>query len=177
MFSTRKIACLVVTSLSVQLVSLGVVWAQAPATAAPAAAPPMPYGAPITLEPALKVLAAAKAEADANAWPVAIAVVDGGGHLVAFHRLDNTQFGSVNVAIEKAKTAALFRRPTKVFEDVLAAGGSGLRILSLPGATPLEGGIPIVVDGKVVGGLGVSGVQSGQDAQIAAAGAAALSAP
>jgi glc operon protein GlcG len=144
------------------------------AAQAPAAPPIVPYGAPIALETALKVLAAAKTEADANNWPVAIAVVDTGGHLVAFHRLDNTQIGSVTVAIEKAKTSALFRRPTKAFQDVLAQGGDGLRILKLPGATPLEGGLPIVVDGKIVGGIGVSGVQSSQDAQIAAAGLTAL---
>jgi uncharacterized protein GlcG (DUF336 family) len=134
----------------------------------------MPYGPSINLETAQKVLAAAKTEADKNGWPVAIAVVDTAGFLVAFTRLDNTQLGSVDVAIGKAKTATLFRRPTKAFQDVLAQGGDGLRILALPGATPLEGGLPIVVDGKIVGGIGVSGVQSSQDAQIAAGGLTAL---
>jgi uncharacterized protein GlcG (DUF336 family) len=122
----------------------------------------------------MKVLAAAKAEAEANSWPVAIAVVDGGGHLVAFQRLDNTQYGSINVALEKAKTSALFRRPTKAMEDALAQGGAGLRVLALPGATPVEGGVPIVIDGKLVGAVGVSGVQSTQDAQVATAGAKAV---
>lgn len=151
--------------------------AQAPTAAqaaAPAAGPPPAYGEPIKLALALKVLAAAQEEADKNSWPVAIAVVDGGGHLVALHRLDNTQYGSVEVAIQKAKTAALFRRPTKVFEDILAQGGAGLRILKLPGALPLEGGLPIMHEGKIIGGIGVSGVQSGQDAQIAAAGLTAV---
>ena len=125
---------------------------------------------------AQKILAAAKVEADNNQWPVAIAVVDTAGYLVAFHRLDNTQLGSVDVALGKAKTAVLFRRPTKAFQDVMAQGGAGLRILALPGATPVEGGLPIVVDGKIIGGIGVSGVQSSEDAQIAGAGIAALSA-
>src|SRR5438046_4972868 len=108
--------------------------ASAQAPAVPAPPPPMPYGAPINLETAQKILAAAKAEAENNSWPVAIAVVDTGGSLVAFQRLDNTQLGSVDVAIAKAKTATLFRRPTKVFQDILATGGDGLRILALPGA-------------------------------------------
>lgn len=145
-----------------------------PAPPAAAPAPMLPYGTPIDLATATKVLDAAQAEADRQSWPVAIAVVDPAGFLVAFRRLDNTQYGSVTVSIEKAKTSAQFRRPTKVFEDILAQGGSGLRILALPGATPLEGGVPIVVDGKIIGAIGVSGVQSSQDAIVAAAGAAAV---
>lgn len=148
--------------------------AAAPVTVAPAPAPPPPYGTPINLETALKILAAAKAEADANQWPVCIVIVDTGGHLVALHRLDNTQIGSIEVATQKAKTSALFRRPTKVFEDLIAGGGAGLRILKLPGALPVEGGLPIVIDGKLVGAIGVSGVTSQQDAQVASAGLAAL---
>lgn len=137
------------------------------------AAPP-PYGEAISLEQAKKVLAAAEAEAKKNSWPVAIAVVDGSGFLVAFQRLDNTQLGSVEVALEKAKTAALFRRPTKVFDDLLAAGGANTRLLKLPGALPIEGGIPIIHDGKVIGAIGVSGVKSAEDAQVATAGIDAL---
>jgi uncharacterized protein GlcG (DUF336 family) len=158
------------------LVSTASAQAPAAAQAAPATppAPPMPYGTPINLETATRILAAAKAEAEKNSWPVAVAVVDTGGFLVAFHRLDNTQLGSVDVAIGKAKTSALFRRPTKAFQDVMAKGGDGLRILALPGATPVEGGLPIVVDGKIIGGIGVSGVQSSEDAQIAAGGLSAL---
>lgn len=170
-----SLACFALAVVAV--VSSPAVLAQAPAAApaaAPPAGPPPAYGEPIKLALALKVLAAAQEEADKNSWPVAIAVVDGGGHLVALHRLDNTQYGSVEVAIQKAKTAALFRRPTKVFEDILAQGGAGLRILKLPGALPLEGGVPIILDGKIIGGIGVSGVQSGQDAQIAAAGLTAV---
>lgn len=135
---------------------------------------PLPYGPAINLETAQKILVKAKAEADAQQWPVAIAIVDGGGYLVAFHRLDNTQLGSVEVALQKAKTAALFRRPTKVFEELIEKGGAGLRILSLPQATPIEGGLPIVIDGKIVGAIGVSGVQSTQDAQVATAGLEAV---
>lgn len=131
---------------------------------------PIPYGDPISLEQAKKVIAAAEVEAKKNNWPVAIAVVDGSGFLVAFQRLDNTQLGSVEVALEKAKTSALFRRPTKVFEDMLVTGGANLKVLKLPGALPIEGGLPIVKDGKIIGAIGVSGVKSSEDGQIAAAG-------
>src|SRR6476660_5831563 len=99
-----------------------------------AAQEPMPYGSPITLNQARKVMAAAEAEAKKQKWPVAIAVVDGSGFLVAFARLDNTQLGSVQVAQAKARSAALFRRPTKAFEDSIAAGGANLKFLKLPGA-------------------------------------------
>ena len=138
-----------------------------------AQAPP-PYGSPITLEQARRVIAAAEAEANKNNWPVAIAVVDNAGFLVAFARLENTQLGSVEVALQKAKTSALFRRPTKVFEETLAVGGANTKILSLPGALPVEGGLPIIVDGKLIGAIGVSGVKSTEDAQIGEAGLSAL---
>ena len=135
--------------------------------------PPPPYGAPITFDQAQKAMAAAQAEAKKNNWNVVIAIVDSGGHLVSLQRLDNTQYGSIDVAKGKATTAVSFRRPTKALEDVIT-GGAGLRILKLEGATPLEGGVPIVVDGKIIGGIGVSGVLSSQDAQIARAGADSL---
>lgn len=138
-------------------------------------APPA-YGPAISLEQAKKVLAAAEAEAKKNEWPVAISIVDGSGFLVAFSRIDNTQLGSVEVSLEKAKTSALFRRPTKVFEDTLATGGTSVRVLKLPGALPIEGGVPILVDGKVIGAIGVSGVKSTEDAQVATAGVEALKA-
>ena len=131
---------------------------------------PLPYGEAISLEQAKKVIAAAEVEAKKNNWPVAIAVVDGSGFLVAFQRLENTQLGSVEVALEKAKTSALFRRPTKVFEEMLVTGGAGLKVLKLPGALPIEGGLPIVKDGKIIGAIGVSGVKSSEDGQIATAG-------
>lgn len=137
---------------------------------------PVPYGESISLADAKKAIAAAEEEALKNKWPVAIAVVDPAGFLIAFSRLENTQLGSVEVALQKAKTSALFRRPTKVFEDMLAAGGAGTKILSLPGAIPIEGGLPIIVDGKIVGAIGVSGVKSTEDAVIATAGLAAVKA-
>jgi glc operon protein GlcG len=136
--------------------------------------PTAPYGPPITLEQAKKVLAGAEAEARKNNWNVVIAIQDSGGHLVLLQRLDNTQFGSVQIAQQKAYSAVAFRRPTKVFQDGIAAGGEGLRLLKLEGATPVEGGLPIIVDGKVIGAIGVSGVTSQQDNQIAKAGADAL---
>ena len=134
---------------------------------------PIPYGMPISLADAKKVIAAAEAEANKNKWPVAIAVVDPSGFLVAFSRLDNTQLGSIEVALQKSKTSALFRRPTRVFEEALGKGGENVRLLKLPGALPIEGGLPIIVDGKVIGAIGVSGVKSTEDGVIAAAGAAA----
>jgi len=132
---------------------------------------PNPYGAPISLEHAKKVAAPALAEAAKNNWTMAVAVVDTGGNLVYYEKMDNTQLGSATVAIDKARSAALFKRPTKAFQDALAAGGDGLRILRLQGAVPVEGGIPLMVEGKIVGAIGVSGGASSQDAQCAKAGA------
>jgi glc operon protein GlcG len=133
----------------------------------------LPYGAPIPLAEARRVIAAAQAEATKNKWNVAVAIVDSGGHLVAFERMDTTQHGSVEVAQEKARTAVAFRRPSKAFQDNVASGGEGLRTLRLPGALPIEGGLPLGVGGKIIGAIGVSGVTSAQDGQIAAAGVAA----
>jgi glc operon protein GlcG len=133
-----------------------------------------PYGAPISIEQAKQVLAAAEAEAKKNNWPVAIAVVDTGGHLVAMYRLDNTQLGSISYAEDKARTSVYFRRPSKAFEDAVAAGGIGLRVLGLKGATPYDGAVPILADGKIIGAVGVSGVLAQQDGQVAAAGAAVI---
>lgn len=137
---------------------------------------PIPYGPAITTKQAKAVMAAAEAEAVKQNWPVAIAIVDGGGHLVAFQRLENTQLGSIEVSIEKARTSALFRRPTKAFEDGLAMGGANLKILTLPRALPIEGGLPIIHEGKVIGAIGVSGVKSTEDAQVAFAGLEVLKA-
>lgn len=138
------------------------------------APPSTPYGAPIDIAAAKKAMAAAEAEATKNGWGVAIAIVDSGANLVMLHRLDNAQLSSVRIAEQKARTAAEFRRPTKVFEDAVAGGGVGLRVLTF-GASVAEGGVPIVSGGKVVGAIGVSGVQSHQDAQVAQAGADAVS--
>jgi glc operon protein GlcG len=139
------------------------------AATAGAQAPP-PYGPGITLDQAKKVMAGAEAEAKKNSWPVVITILDSGGNLVMTQRLDGAQFGSVEVAREKAYSAVAFRRPTKVFEDLVAQGGANLRILRLSGAMPLDGGWPIVIDGKIAGGIGVSGVTGAQDAQIGKAG-------
>ena len=134
----------------------------------------IPYGPAITLKQAKDVVSAAEAEAQKNNWPVVIAIVDTGGNLIMLQRLDNAQFGSVEVARQKAWSAAAFRRPTKVFQDAIASGGANLRLLSLPGAIPLEGGLPLVVNGQIIGAIGVSGVMSEQDAQIAQAGVDSL---
>lgn len=138
-----------------------------------AAPPSTPYGAPITLAAAKRAMAAAEAEAAKNGWAVAIAIVDSGANLVMLQRLDNAQLSSVRIAEAKARTAAEFRRPTKVFEDAVAGGGIGLRVLTF-GASVAEGGVPIVSGGTIVGAIGVSGVQSHQDAQIAQTGADAV---
>lgn len=146
-----------------------------PALAQPQkSAMPIPYGEPIRLEQAEKIMAAAVQEANKNNWTMAIAIVDAGGNLVLFKKIDNTQIGSIEVAIGKARTANNFKRPTKVLEDAVANGGVGLRILSINNATALEGGELIVVDGKIIGAIGVSGAQSTQDDQVAKAGLAAL---
>jgi glc operon protein GlcG len=135
---------------------------------------PAPYGTPIGLEVAKKLVLAAESEAIKNNWAMAIAIVDSTGHVVLMHRLDNTQYGSIAVAEDKARTALDYKRPTKAFEDVVAQGGAGLRILALRGALPIEGGLPILSDGKIVGAIGVSGGSAAQDGQVAKAGADAL---
>ncbi|MFA9438878.1 heme-binding protein [Uliginosibacterium sp. sgz301328] len=132
------------------------------------------YGLSLNLEDAKRVVAAAEAEARANGWAMVIAVVDAGANLVALQRMDDANIGSLAVAQSKAETAVKFRRSTKLFEDQIVAGGVGLRVLSMREICAVEGGLPIVVDGRVVGGVGVSGAQATQDAQVAAAGAAVL---
>ena len=127
----------------------------------------------MSLDAAKKAMAASEAEAKKNNWPVAIAILDTTGSLVMLQKLDSTQTGSVDIAIGKARTALDFRRPTKALQDVVAGGGAGLRLLSARNMLALEGGVPVVVDGKIVGAIGVSGVNSDQDAQVAMAGAAA----
>jgi len=132
------------------------------------------YGTSINLEQARKAIAAGQAEARKNSWPVAIAFVDTAGNLVAYEKMDNTQTASILVAIDKGRSAAIYRRPTKVFEDLVAKGGAGVRALNLRDASVVDGGLPIVVDGKVIGGIGVSGVAGDQDGMVAKAGADAL---
>ena len=132
------------------------------------APPTTSYGEPLSIAAAKKVMAAAEAEATTNKWGVSIAIVN----LLMLHRLDNAQVSSVRLAEAKARTAVEFRRPTKALEDAVAGGGVGLRVLTF-GACVAEGGVPIVAGGKIVGAIGVSGVASHQDAQVATAGAAA----
>lgn len=126
----------------------------------------------ISLEAAKRMAAAAEAEARRNQWPVAIAVVDAHGGLIYFQRLDGTQPASLDIAVGKARTAARFKRPTKALEDAIAGGRNA--ILGLGDVLPVEGGLPVSVDGEVIGAIGVSGVTSQQDAQVAQAGVAAL---
>src|SRR5438445_7417990 len=135
---------------------------------------PNPYGPPITVENAKKAAAAALAEAVKNHWTMAVAVVDPDGTLVYYEKTDNTQIGSANVSINKARSAALYKRPTRAFQDALAKGGDGMRVLGLVGAVPVEGGVPILADGKIIGAIGVSGAQSNEDGQCANAGAAVI---
>jgi glc operon protein GlcG len=164
---------IVLLSLLAALSFGGEASAQAPPPAAPSTAPPPPYGAPIGVTDAKKAAAAAIAEvAKVGSAPDAIAVVDHGGFLIYFERMDNTQLGSVEIAIEKARSAALFRRPSKVFEDALAGGRTA--ILALRGVVPLDGGVPIISGGKLVGAIGASGGTTQQDGQVAKAGADAI---
>jgi uncharacterized protein GlcG (DUF336 family) len=133
-----------------------------------------PYGPPITAAQAQLAAAAALTEARKQGWTMAVAIVDPSGTLVRFEKIDDTQTGSVQVAIEKSQSAARFKRPTKSFQDALAGGGVGLRVLAIQGAIAVEGGVPLVVGGHIIGALGVSGGTSEQDGQCAAAGAGAL---
>ena len=147
------------------------VYAQQQPTAAPPPPPPA-YGAPITLEQAKTAIAAAGAESKKNGWNHVYAVVDGGGNLIAFEKADLAGNASIGIAQAKAKMAATYRVPTKVYQDRLTAGETF--VLGLPGAIPAAGGIPIVVGGKLIGAIGVSGAAPLQDNQSAQAGAAAV---
>lgn len=133
------------------------------------------YGPPIQLADAKRVLAEAERHAELNELAVIIAVVDSAAQLVALHRLNHAQFGSIPVAVSKAETAVRFKRPTKAFEDALSQGGIGLRLLAIPGATAVDGGLPLFREGKIVGAVGVAGMLPSQDAEVALAGASALS--
>jgi uncharacterized protein GlcG (DUF336 family) len=132
------------------------------------------YGPSIDLAWAKQAIAAGQAEARKNGWPVAIAIFDTAGQLVAYEKMDDTQTASIQVAQDKGRSAVIYRRPTKVFEDVVAGGAAGARILALNGASPIEGGLPIMRGGKIIGGIGVSGVTSQQDGIVAKAGADAV---
>ena len=133
-----------------------------------------PYGPAITLDDAKRAMSAAELEAAKNAWQVAITILDSGGNMIMFHRVDNAQLSATTVSEGKARTALEFKRPSKALDDAIAAGGAGMRLLALKAITPIEGGLPVVVDGKIIGAIGVSGALSSQDAQVAQAGADAL---
>ena len=167
MSSQRVVKCLMVVAI---VCSVGRGLAQQPA----ANSNLTPYGTPVSLETAKKAAAAALAETRKNNWNMAVAVVDPSGNLVYYEKMDNTQLGSAKVSVNKARSAALFKRPTKAFQDALAGGGAGLRILGLEGAVPVEGGVPLIVDGKIIGAIGLSGDLSEHDAQCAKAGADAV---
>jgi uncharacterized protein GlcG (DUF336 family) len=154
--------------------------ALAAATAAAQATPPpqsaylIPIGPSIGVEAARKAAAAALAEARKNGWLMAVAVVDPAGTLVYYEKMDDVQLGSAANSVRKARSAALFKRPTKAFQDAVAGGGAGIRVLALEGAMPLEGGVPLLKGGKLVGAIGLSGDLSENDGRCAAAGAAAV---
>lgn len=135
---------------------------------------PNVYGTNIGVDAARKVATAAVAEAQKNGWTMAVAVTDTGGNLVYYEKMDNTQIGSANVSVGKARSAVLYKRPTKAMQDALAAGGEGWRILALEGAVPVEGGLPLMMEGKIIGAIGLSGGTSAQDGLAAKAGVDAL---
>ncbi len=145
------------------------------AAAQPASPPPAapPYGMPITGDQAQQAMTAAEAEARQNGWSLALAVVDAYGNLVMFKRMPGAPPFTGEVAIKKAKTAAMFRAPSKTLADMAAGGGPPVSLI-IPDAIPVEGGIPIIVDGKIIGAVGASGARSSQDAQAASLGASAV---
>ena len=135
---------------------------------------PNPYGLPINLEAAKRIADAAVADAQRRGFRMAVAVTDTNGDLVYFEKMDATQIASVPVSINKAISATVYKRPTKKFQEVLAAGGDGLRVLRLDRAMPVEGGLPLLVDGKIIGAIGCSGDTSANDGLVCQAGADAL---
>jgi uncharacterized protein GlcG (DUF336 family) len=171
MFRMLALACAFALSAGAALAQQPAASPAAPAAFAPGAEP---YGPPITLDQAKRAMAAAELEAAKNSWQVAITILDSGGNLVMFHRIDNAQLSATTVSEGKARTALEFKRPSKALDDAIAAGGAGMRLLALKDITPLEGGIPAIVDGKIIGAIGVSGALSSQDAQVAKAAADAL---
>ncbi len=174
MFRMLALACALMGALAV---AAAPALAQQPPAAPPAAPlpPPMPpYGPPLTLEQAKRVMAAAELEAAKNSWQVAITILDSGGNMVMFHKIDNAQLSAITTSEGKARTALEFKLPSKALDDAIAAGGAGMRLLALKDITPLQGGILVLVDGRILGAIGVSGALSAQDEQVAKAGADAL---
>src|SRR3954470_10600540 len=157
--------------LGITVIAVGAVVTTAIRTVAAA---DLPTKRTLTLEVARQIAAASEKHARENKWNVCIAIVDDGGPLIYFQRLDGTQYGSVNVSQRKAETAIGFKRPSKTFEEGVAGGRNAL--LGLPGAGALEGGLPLAVEGEMIGAIGVSGVAAQQDGMIAQAGVDALAA-
>lgn len=153
------------------LVALGLVFCASTALAQM----PNPYGPPISLDNAKKAAAAAVAEAAKNNWAMVVVITDTAGDPVYLEKMDGAQTGSVNLAIDKARSAVRFKRSTKVWNDLVAGGGPNLRLMALQGIVPSLGGIPLLLDGKIVGGIGLSGGTGPQDGQCAEAGAAPFS--
>ena len=160
--------------MSLRLIKLSMAILAVLSTTNALAQAPIPYGLPVSVENAKKAAATALDEARKGNWKMAVAVVDTGGTLVYYEKMDNTQIGSADIAIEKARTAVRFKRPSKAFQDLVAGGGAGLRVLALPGAVPIEGGIPLIMDGQIVGAIGVSGDSADHDGICAQAGASTL---
>jgi len=146
--------------------------AEQPAVPPPAPPPPIPHGPPIALELAKRVAAAAEAEARKNGWPMAIAITEPTGALVHFLKMDDVQYASIELAVVKAKTAAIYRRPTRMFNEAL--GNGHLIFLTFPDLCAAPGGLPLVFEGKLIGAIGISGGSGHQDDVVAQAGVAAL---
>lgn len=138
----------------------------------PAPPPPTPHGVPITLDLAKRVAAEAEAEARKNGWPMAIAIAEPTGALVYFLKMDDVQYASIELAIAKAKTAAMYRRPTKMFTEAL--GNDHLMFLTFHSLCAAPGGLPLIADGKLIGAIGVSGGAGHQDDIVAQGGVRAL---
>jgi uncharacterized protein GlcG (DUF336 family) len=170
----RKFVLTSVALCAAALAAPAVAQAPTPAPAPAPAAAPMAYGESINLETAKKAAAAAADEARKNNWGMCIAVAGPSGDLVYFERLDLCQFASIAISQHKARAAAIFKRPTKVFEDRVASGGAGVAAITLDGVIASEGGIPIVVGGKIVGSMGCSGGTGQQDGVACQAGVNAL---
>jgi len=136
--------------------------------------PAPPYGPPLSLTDAKRIASAAEAVAGERGWPVVVAVYDSTGHLALLHRMDDAHLASVTVAQRKAETAIKYRRSTRTFEEGIEKGGVGVRAVTLPMVCAVDGGFPLLRDGRIVGAIGVSGMTPAQDAFVAQAGAAAL---
>ncbi len=169
MFRMFALACALAGALAV---AAGPASAQQPQPVPTGATPP--YGPPITLDQAKRVMAGAELEAVKNSWQVAITILDSGGNMVMFHKIDNAQLSAITTSEGKARTALEFKLPSKALDDAIAAGGAGMRLLALKNITPLQGGVLVEVDGKIIGAIGVSGALSAQDDQVAKAGADVL---